>query len=59
MKVDLTKEECKYLSLAMTEAVAQADADPEQSKETIAIRFAFQSIKVKMDYALSEPKHGD
>jgi hypothetical protein len=56
LKVELSKEECEYLSLAMDEAVAQADAElaVTKTKETLTIRHAFATIKAKMDLAILE-----
>lgn len=56
-QVDLSKEECEYLSLVMNEAVAQAEgeltANPNAPDvlQTMLIRSIFLSIKSKMDLA--------
>lgn len=63
MRVDLDKEECQFLSSAMSEALIQVDeeigrvartATAEEKAETQHIRDVFYGIKVKMDCAMGE-----
>lgn len=71
MKVDLNKEECEFLILAMQEAIGQADeeigrvartANHEEKSENLRVRGIFTSIQSKMMDAVvngrdTKPEH--
>lgn len=63
MKIDLDKNECEFLSAAMTEAITQADeeigrtartASNEEKEYNLHLRGIFSGIKTKMDNAIGE-----
>ena len=51
MTVDLNHDECMFLSMAMVEAMAQADAQSDDP-DSAGLKQVFAGIKAKMDAAL-------
>jgi hypothetical protein len=53
VKVELTKQQCEFLSLAMDQAILQANAEA-LTRENLIVRQMFEDIKGKMDLATLE-----